>query len=130
MTDTNRPPAAPPVRGPGPLDGLRVLDLSRVLSGPHCARMLADLGADVIKVEPPDGDLTRFGFPRINSISSYFTQQNAGKRNISLDLKRPEAVDLLQRLADHCDVFLENFRPGVADRMGLGYEALAARNPT
>jgi CoA:oxalate CoA-transferase len=116
-------------RGPGPLHGIEVLDLSRVLSGPHCTRMLCDLGADVIKVEPPDGDMTRFGFPRINSISSYFTQQNCGKRNVSLDLKRPEAVELVARLAERVDVVVENFRPGVMDRMGLGYDALHARNP-
>jgi CoA:oxalate CoA-transferase len=117
------------VDGPGPLDGIRVLDFSRVLSGPHAARMLVDLGADVIKVEPPDGDLTRFTYPRINSISTYFTQQNCGKRNISLDLRRPEALELLVELAAHCDVVIENFRPGVMARMGLGPEALLARNP-
>jgi CoA:oxalate CoA-transferase len=116
-------------RGPGPLDGIRVLDLSRVLAGPHCGRMLVDLGADVIKVEPPEGDLTRFTYPRVNSIATYFTQQNCGKRNISLDLRRPEAVDLLRALARHCDVVLENFRPGVMERIGLGYEALAAADP-
>jgi len=114
---------------PGPLDGVRVLDLTRVLSGPHCTRMLCDMGADVIKVEPPAGDMTRFANPRINSLASYFVQQNAGKRNISLDMDQPEACELLLQLAAHCDVFVENFRPGVADRMGLGYEAVKARNP-
>ncbi|HKA03741.1 MAG TPA: CaiB/BaiF CoA-transferase family protein [Acidimicrobiales bacterium] len=117
------------VNGPGPLDGIRVLDFSRVLSGPHAARMLVDMGADVIKVEPPDGDLTRFTYPRVNSISTYFTQQNCGKRNISLDLRRPEALELLVELAAHCDVVIENFRPGVMARMGLGPDALLARNP-
>ena len=91
--------------------------------------MLSDLGAEVIKVEPPAGDLTRFAYPRINSISSYFTQQNCGKSNVSLDMKRPEAVELLHQLAEHCDVVVENFRPGVMDRMGLGYGDLSARNP-
>jgi len=91
--------------------------------------MLADLGAEVIKVEPPEGDMTRFAFPRIASISTYFTQQNVGKRNISLDMKRPEAAELLRRLADQCDVVIENFRPGVVDRMGLGPAELRARNP-
>jgi crotonobetainyl-CoA:carnitine CoA-transferase CaiB-like acyl-CoA transferase len=119
----------PIIRGPGPLDGVRVLDLSRVLSGPHCGRVLVDLGADVIKVEPPEGDLTRFSWPRLHSIASYFTQQNCGKRNVSVDLRRPEAVDLLRRLVGRCDVVLENFRPGVMDRIGLGYETLAADHP-
>jgi CoA:oxalate CoA-transferase len=117
------------VTGPGPLDGIRVLDFSRVLSGPHATRMLVDLGAEVIKVEPPEGDLTRFAYPRINSISSYFTQQNCGKRNVSLDLKRPEAVELLLQLAERCDIVVENFRPGVMARMGLGPDAVMARNP-
>jgi crotonobetainyl-CoA:carnitine CoA-transferase CaiB-like acyl-CoA transferase len=114
---------------PRPLDGIRVLDFTRVLSGPHCTRMLCDLGADVIKVEPPDGDMTRFSNPRVNSLASYFIQQNTGKRNISLDLARAEALDLLLRLVEHCDVLIENFRPGVMERMGLSYAAVAARNP-
>ena len=112
-----------------PLDGLRVLDFTRVLAGPHCTRMLTDLGADVIKVEPPAGDLTRFTSPRVNSLSTYFIQQNTGKRNVSLDFSRPEGVELLLELAEQCDVVVENFRPGVMDRNGLGYEAMAARNP-
>jgi crotonobetainyl-CoA:carnitine CoA-transferase CaiB-like acyl-CoA transferase len=116
-------------RRPRPLDGVRVVDLTRVLSGPHCTRMLCDLGADVIKVEPPAGDMTRFSAPRINSIASYFAQQNVGKRNVSLDLGRPAGRDLLARLIGRCDVVVENFRPGVMDRMGLGYAALAERHP-
>lgn len=114
---------------PRPLDGVRVLDFSRVLSGPHATRMLVDLGADVIKVEPPTGDLTRFTNPRINSLSTYFIQQNTGKRNISLDMTKPQAVDLLQRLSNCCDVVIENFRPGVMKRMGLDYETLAVGHP-
>ena len=106
-----------------------MLDLTRVLSGPHCTRMLADLGADVIKVEPPDGDLTRFSAPRINGLASYFVQQNAGKRNISLDLSKPGAAEIVLDLAEHCDVLVENFRPGVMARNGLGYDVVAARNP-
>jgi CoA:oxalate CoA-transferase len=112
-----------------PLDGIRVLDFTRVLSGPHCTRMLADLGADVIKVEPPAGDLTRFANPRVNSLSTYFVQQNVGKRNLSLDLDRPDAVELVLSLAERCDVLIENFRPGVMARNGLGYDAVAARSP-
>ena len=123
------PPVEPVRRGPGPLSGVRVLDFSRVLSGPHCGRMLADMGADVIKVEPPEGDMTRYSFPRVNSIATYFTQQNCGKRNISLDLRQPRAVEILRELARRSHVVLENFRPGVMDRMGLGYEALAAEHP-
>jgi crotonobetainyl-CoA:carnitine CoA-transferase CaiB-like acyl-CoA transferase len=90
--------------------------------------MLADLGADVIKVEPPTGDLTRFTNPRINSLSTYFIQQNTGKRNISLDMTKPEAVELLRRLSTRCDIVIENFRPGVMKRMGLDYETLASGN--
>src|SRR4051812_241653 len=114
---------------PGPLAGVRVLDLTRVLSGPHAARMLADMGADVIKVEPPGGDLTRFANPRVAGLAGYFIQQNTGKRNISLDMGEPEAVDLLLAVAGRCDVIIENFRPGVMDRMGLGYDVVAAANP-
>lgn len=116
-------------RGATPLEGVRVLDFTRVLSGPHCTRMLADLGAEVIKVEPPAGDLTRFAAPRINSLSTYFIQQNTGKQNISLDFDRPEAIGLLHRIATECDVVVENFRPGVMARHRLGYDDLAALNP-
>lgn len=111
-----------------PLDGVRVLDFTRVLSGPHATRMLCDLGADVIKVEQPSGDLTRFSSPRINSNSTYFIQQNVGKRNISLDLTKPEAVDLVTRLVANSDVVIENFRPGVMKRMNLDEKTLRAIN--
>jgi len=112
-----------------PLEGVRVLDFSRVLSGPIAGRVLNDLGAEVVKVEPPDGDLTRFALPKAGITSAYFAQQNTGKRNISLDLHRSEAVELLLELATHFDVIIENSRPGVMDRLGLGYEAVHARNP-
>ena len=114
---------------PRPLEGVRVLDFTRVLSGPHCTRMLCDLGAEVIKVEPPDGDLTRFAYPRVGSVSTYFTQQNIGKWNISLDLKRPEAVDIIVRLAAVSDVLVENYRGGVMDKLGLGWNTINAANP-
>jgi len=112
-----------------PLEALRVLDFTRVLAGPHAARMLCDLGAEVIKIEPPEGDLTRFGQPRLNSLATYFIQQNVGKSNISLDFTHPRAVDIARRLAEISDVVIENFRPGVMKRLGLGYDELSARNP-
>lgn len=113
---------------PSPLDGIRVLDFSRVLAGPHCGRMLVDLGADVIKIEPPQGDLTRFFVPRVNSLSLYFIQQNVGKRNISVDIGRPEGVELVLRLVPRIDVVVENNRPGVMHRLGLGYEHMRPLN--
>ena len=114
---------------PRPLDGIRVLDFTRVLAGPHATRMLCDLGAEVIKIEPPVGDLTRFGQPRINSLATYFIQQNVGKLNVSLDLDEQRGVDIARRLAAVSDVVIENFRPGVMARLGLGYEELAASHP-
>jgi len=112
-----------------PLDGVRVLDFTRVLAGPHATRMLCDLGAEVIKVEPPVGDLTRFGQPRRNSLATYFIQQNVGKLNVSLNFDDERAIDIARRLADASDVVIENFRPGVMQRLGLGYEDLARNNP-
>jgi len=112
-----------------PLSGIRVLDLTRVLAGPHCGRMLSDLGADVVKIEPPDGDLTRFSAPRVGSLATYFVQQNAGKRCMSIDLSTSDGAELLIRLAEKSDVLLENYRAGVMDRLGLGYDVLSARNP-
>ena len=112
-----------------PLEGIRVLDFSRVLAGPHCSRALADLGAEVIKIEPPEGDITRFTQPRRNSIASYYAQQNAGKANLSLDLSKPEAITVIERLVTTCDVLLENFRPGVMDRLGLGVDHVWSLRP-
>lgn len=90
--------------------------------------MLADLGAEVIKVEPPSGDLTRFSAPRRNGMASYYAQQNTGKQNLSVDLSLPEGVEILLDLVDHADVVLENYRPGVMARLGLGPDVLLARN--
>jgi crotonobetainyl-CoA:carnitine CoA-transferase CaiB-like acyl-CoA transferase len=115
--------------GPAPLDGVRVLDLSRVLSGPSCGKALVDLGADVIKVEPPEGDLTRTAQPRVGGVPVYFAQQNCGKRCVSVDLRLDAGRALVLDLAAACDVVLENFRPGVLERLGLGYESVRARNP-
>ena len=112
-----------------PLQGLRILDFSRVLTGPHATRMLCDLGAEIIKIEPPDGDLTRFTNPRVNSLSTYFIQQNVGKKNISLDMSKPEAVAIVKQLVMHADILIENFRPGVMKKLGLDYASLSALNP-
>ncbi|SDK21020.1 CaiB/BaiF CoA transferase family protein [Nonomuraea jiangxiensis] len=112
-----------------PLDGIQVVDFSRVLAGPLCAQTLRDLGADVIKVEPPAGDLSRRAFPRKGEISGYYAQQNAGKRNLSIDLNVPGAQEVALRLCDRADVVVENFRPGTLAAFGLGYDRVAARNP-
>lgn len=112
-----------------PLSGLKVLDLSRVLAGPFAGRMLADLGADVVKLEPPDGDITRLWGRRIAGIAGFFHQQNVGKRDVCVDLARPGAADLVIRLAQQADVVVENFRPGVMDRLGIGWSVLSKANP-
>jgi crotonobetainyl-CoA:carnitine CoA-transferase CaiB-like acyl-CoA transferase len=114
-----------------PLDGIRVLDLSRVLAGPYCTMVLADLGAEVIKVERPgEGDETRtWGPPYLGGQSTYFLSINRGKRSVALDLARPEAQEALVRLARKAQVVVENFRPGVAERLGADYERLARENP-
>src|ERR1035438_8285837 len=98
-------------RMPAPLDGITVLDLSRVVSGPICCRLLADLGAAVIKVEPPEGDIIRTLEPRVGEepLSVYFTWANAGKRSIAVDLRKPEGAKLVQQLAMTSDVLVENF---------------------
>jgi crotonobetainyl-CoA:carnitine CoA-transferase CaiB-like acyl-CoA transferase len=109
---------------------VRVLDLSRVLAGPFCSMILADLGAEVIKVEELGrGDQTRTIPPFVNGESHYFLAINRNKQSVSVDLKKPEGRDLVLRIAARADVVLENFRPGVMDRLGLGYAALEAANP-
>jgi crotonobetainyl-CoA:carnitine CoA-transferase CaiB-like acyl-CoA transferase len=112
-----------------PLHGVRVVDFSRVLAGPLCARTLLDLGADVVKVEPPRPDVSRFAFPSSDGMSGYYAQQNAGKRNVSLDLNVPGARELALKLCDTADVIVENFRAGALKYFGLGYEDVRARNP-
>lgn len=113
----------------GPLSGIRVVDFSRVLAGPLCARTLADLGAEVIKIEPPRPDVSRFAFPFEGGMSGYYAQQNVGKRNVSIDLNVPGARELVLRLCDTADVVVENFRAGTLESFGLGYDDLASRNP-
>jgi crotonobetainyl-CoA:carnitine CoA-transferase CaiB-like acyl-CoA transferase len=113
----------------GPLTGFTVVDLSAVVSGPLTAALLADQGADVIKVERTGaGDIQRHVGSHRNGFSGFFHVLNRGKRSIALDLGRPEAVQIVRRLAAEADVVIQNFRPGVADRLGIGYEALAADN--
>jgi crotonobetainyl-CoA:carnitine CoA-transferase CaiB-like acyl-CoA transferase len=113
------------------LEGLRVLDFSHALAGPYCTLLLADYGAEVYKLESPHGgELSRgWGPPFLGGESSFFLGLNRGKRGISIDLKRPEGIDLCLRLLDRMDALIENFRPGTMDRLGLGYAALHARNP-
>lgn len=114
----------------GALDHIRTLDLSRMLPGPYCSMMLADLGADVIKVEDiRTGDPTRHSAPKIGDESSTFLQVNRNKRSISLDLKTPEGGELFLKLAETADVVLEQFRPGVVARLGIGYDAVQRINP-
>ena len=111
-----------------PLAGLKVLDFSRVLAGPFAGRMLCDLGADVVKVEPPDGDITRLWGATIGNLPGYFSQQNAGKRNICIDLRADGAKELVLDLVRDADILIENYRPDVMPRLGIGYEDLAAVN--
>ena len=113
------------------LEGVKVLDLSRVLAGPWCTQTLADLGADVWKIEEPTkGDDTRSWMPpEINGESTYFLCCNRSKKSVAIDMKDPEGQAILRRLAEKADVLVENFRKGALDRFGLGYEQLAAINP-
>lgn len=114
----------------GPLVGLKVLDLTRVLSGPFATMWLATMGADVIKIENPnDPDVTRTYWPEVNGKSAYFPTVNHNKRCITLNLKEEAGKQLFRRMAKEADVVVENFRPGVMDKLGLGYEALSALNP-
>jgi CoA:oxalate CoA-transferase len=111
------------------LDGVRVLDFTTTIAGPHCTRLLADLGAEVIKIEAPEGDMMRTRLPLRNGASTSFGQLNAGKKSIVLDLKQKEAVAVVHRLVKTADVVVENFRPGVMARFGLDDENLRPLNP-
>ena len=114
----------------GPLEGITVLDFSRVLAGPYCTMVLADLGARVIKIEKlGSGDDTRAFGPFVDGESAYFMCFNRGKESIALDIKSPRDRELLERLLDRADVVVENFRPGVMDRLGYGAERLAKTHP-
>ena len=117
-----------------PLHGLVVVDLTRVLAGPYCTRLLSDLGARVIKIERPvEGDEMRRNPHQIepgrDDQSTYFARVNAGKESVAVDLSRPEGRDVVLGLATHADVFIENFAPGVVGRLGLDYPAVSAVKP-
>ncbi len=112
-----------------PLNGLKVLDFSRVLAGPYATRLLSDLGADVLKIEPPEGDVTRNFGHKIGEQSGFYVQQNVGKRNVCIDLRADGARELILKLAEKADVVIENFRPGVMEKYGIGWDDLHAANP-
>jgi crotonobetainyl-CoA:carnitine CoA-transferase CaiB-like acyl-CoA transferase len=113
-----------------PLDGIRVVDYSHFLAGPHMSRCLSALGAEVIKVErPTSGDAGRASPTIVDGQSGYFMQQNMGKRGLCVNLKDPRGLEMLHQLTDSADVFVENYRPGALDKLGLGYEELSKRNP-
>ena len=111
------------------LDRVRVLDFTTTIAGPHCTRLLADLGAEVIKIEAPDGDMMRTRPPMRSGASTSFGQLNAGKKSLALDLKSPRGVEAVRRLVATADVVVENFRPGVMRRFGLDYDALRPIKP-
>src|SRR6476660_3335138 len=114
----------------GPLAGLLVADFSRILAGPYSSMLLADLGAEVVKVESPAGDDTRTWQPPVrDGVATYYLGLNRNKRSVALDLKDPGDVALAQELASRADIMLENFRPGGLARFGLDYDTVAAANP-
>src|SRR5947209_1049677 len=125
-TDTNgsRPPDPPSA-----LTGVRVLDFTQNQQGPFSTLLLCDMGAEVIKVEPPGGEPGRASGLQPDGFSSYFEGHNRGKRSITLDFKAPGAIDVIKRLIPSCDVLVENFRPGVMERLGLGYEDVKLLRP-
>jgi CoA:oxalate CoA-transferase len=112
----------------GPLDGMRVLDFTTTIAGPYCTRLMADLGAEVIKIETSEGDMMRSRPPLRDGASTTFGQLNAGKHSIVLDLKRPEAQEIVRRLLTTCDFVVENFRPGIMKRFGIDYETVSRRH--
>ena len=121
--------AYPPKPRPGPLQGIRVLDFTAMLAGPHCTRLMADLGAEIVKVETLEGDLIRGRAPLRDGHSTYFGALNCGKKSVAIDLKSGAAKAIIYQLAKVCDVVVENFRPGVMARLGFDYATLEKHNP-
>ena len=120
----------PATGGAGPLAGLLVADFSRILAGPYCSMLLADMGADVVKVESPRGDDTRTWMPPVREgVSTYYLSVNRNKRSVALDLTQTLDVEAARELASRADIVLENFRPGGLDRFGLAYDTVARKNP-
>ncbi len=112
------------------LKNLKVVDFSRILAGPYCTMILADLGAEVVKIEQLDsGDEARGVGPFLDGVSAYFASLNRGKKSVALNIKDPRGRDCATELIARADILVENFRPGTMDRLGLGHEALAQRNP-
>ncbi|HEY8609958.1 MAG TPA: CaiB/BaiF CoA-transferase family protein [Roseomonas sp.] len=129
MTDAI-PQAETRAASPGALAGIRVIDLTRVLGGPYCTMILSDHGAEVIKIEPPQGDEVRaWGPPFLHGTASYFLGVNRNKRSIALDLSKPEGREVLLRLLDGADVLVENYKPGSMEKWGIGYDTLSQRFP-
>src|SRR5712692_2413356 len=115
----------------GPLDGIRVTDLTRFLAGPYCTMELGDFGADVVKIEPLSGDHSRYQSLRPDLVgnSYFFAAANRNKRSVTVDTRKAEGREIVHRLVRRADVLVENFRPGVMERLGLGYATLRAENP-
>lgn len=125
-----RLPLSEPETAFAPLSGIRVLDLSRVLAGPLCTQMLGDLGAEIIKVEPCDGDESRGWTPKCDTTGTAFLSVNRNKKSMTIDLRNENGLEIVRKLAAACDVFVESNSAGVMDRLGLGYEAVRALNPS
>jgi CoA:oxalate CoA-transferase len=114
----------------GALTGLKVLDFTRVLAGPYCTMMLADMGAEVVKVEAIEtGDDSRQFGPYINGESAYFMSVNRNKKSMTMNLKKPESIALIKQMVGKVDVLVENFKPGTMEKLGIGYEVLREINP-
>ena len=128
--DSNKLSPAAPSLSPSALDGLKVLELGQLIAGPFAAKTLADFGAEVIKIEPPGtGDPLRQWRLLKDGTSVWWQVQSRNKRSLALDLRQPEAQDIVRRLATECDVLIENFRPGAMEGWGLGPDALQRLNP-